>query len=270
MKISTIRRANGLYIREEYNEAYIRLLRDKIDAGESLALPQVCRNGKLMEGRHTVRAYELNGFEEILVEIVPDPKDDLDAAIISTKGHTKSKLPLLPADYIHTFIDLMLRGFSTQDIVQRYRSERLLTAGQTRKYVLEAQSRIWSQKLGPALRLYEKGEPCQKIADELGIDKTWLQKKLIEITRRGEERESNPKNTPLSAFKKVIRNSYNKLKKSIDYHLKAIQEKRNAGKITNEEYKIGLEYALIKIKEIHNALEARMQRLDKELSVYKK
>lgn len=266
MKISSIRKGDGFYIRENYNEKYLDGLRAAIREGQELPLPRVYPDGELEEGRHTVRAHELEGREEILVEVVAEPKTLLEKVIMSTIGHTKTKLPLLPEDYIHTFKNLILQGCTPGEIGVAYRQKRILGNGRLQDYLLQAQARIWGQQITPALDMLNKGKALPEISQTLKIPLHFLKNKIQELAKPKRIR----KRTELILFKDSVRDYTNRLDGGLRYHCDKLAALRNDSSVTNEEYLEGLRYAHDKIQNVLNRIEAKMKRFEKEIRAWTK
>jgi len=255
------------YVRADYNLGYLGMLCQSIRCGESLPEVVIDENGKVQEGRHTQRAMEMEGVEKALYKVVPIAKNFLEEAIRSTEGHTKSKLPLMPEDYVYTFKELLLDGFSTQDITKAYREKRFLSPGRIRDYLMSAQGAIYNAKWGPALALMKTGKSLPEIATTLSLSVEFLKNKLTEMEKNRKKQNSKQTITPIKHFKGLIDRRFKTVRNGMDRDFRTLKQKCQVGLASSEDYKEALQYSNEKIQLVLNLLEDKTKRFNKEIKV---
>jgi hypothetical protein len=266
-KIKDIKNVEMDYIREDYNQEYLDTLGHAFDAGETLPEIVIDENGKLIEGHHTFRVLERKGKEETLCKVVPVAKDSLEDALRATAYHVKTKLPLLDADYIRTFRNLLKDGHNPKDITKSYLAKRFLSSGRIRNYLMTASGQLYNIKMVPAINMFKAGKSLPEIATKLDISIEFLKKKISEIEIVREKQNKKKLITPVKHFRFMTRRRFKKVRAGLDRDLRMLKEKWQTGFATTDDYKTALQDIKDNIQRLLDMLEEKMSRFNKEIKI---
>jgi len=255
------------YIRKDFNEAYIDGITQSIKCGETIRRIIINEDNELQEGRHTYEAYRrliaqgFTEYETIECEIIPTTKSSLEAMIRSTKGHEKSKLPLLPADWVHSFRTLLAEGFTIKQIVQAYVSQKLLSPGRAKDYALAAESLELRPLMPRIINLMKTGKTIPEIAEKLEKSPEVI-KNTLDLIKKNETRRKNENIlTPLTHFKRKTHKRFYLAKHALDRSLRQLKEKQEISSATIDEYKEALDYSRQEVLPILTMLDSKDKRI---------
>jgi transposase-like protein len=172
MKIADLK--TNLFVRQSLNQDHVLYLAQLVENGVKLPPIRVTVQGRVIDGRHRIEAYELNDITEIEVEIV-DIFDEIDLIAEAYKANAGGSLPPTTQDTEHTIMLLLERGESMKQIGEVLG----LPTGMARKYVSSVRSKISRQKLMKAVAaVTEGGLTVAKAAEQFEVEKESLKNVL--------------------------------------------------------------------------------------------
>ena len=151
----------NLFVRTSLNEDHVLYLAALIEAGVQLPPIKITMDMVVVDGRHRIEAYELNGRDEIEAEIV---KITDETAIIGEayKANVGGSLPPTQQDTEHTIRLLLDRNETIKNIA----SVLALPPSMARKYVTSVKSKMARQKLMQARDAVAHGGITVSVAAE--------------------------------------------------------------------------------------------------------
>ncbi len=156
----------NLFVRQALNQEHALYLGELLENGVKLPPIRITREGIVIDGRHRIEAYELNGRTEIEAEVV-EVRSENEMIAEAYKANIGGSLPPTQQDTEHTILLLLERNETIKEIARLL----ALPPSLTRKYVGNVKSKAMRQKLmKAAAAVTDGGLTVPKAAEQYEVE----------------------------------------------------------------------------------------------------
>ncbi len=237
----------NLFVRRALDQDHAIYLAELIEGGITLPPIEVTADLAVVDGRHRIEAYELNGIKEIDV-IYVDLENETDLIAAGYRANLGGPLPPSREDTEHTIMLLLDRGATKKSIGELL----ALPAGMARKYIAEVQSKTARAKLlKAAAAVTDGGLTVAKSAEQYGVDLEKL-KQTLSGTRRKQK-------TGIGDLRRIISMRHRSTSTKDSVMVRSLMDKLEDGDVTERQ-----------VSEIFDHLEQLLDRSSRRLSDWRK
>jgi len=213
----------NLFVRKELNQDHVLCLAELIENGVKLPPIKITPDKVLVDGRHRVEGYDLNGIKEIEAEIIAFSSE---AELIAEayKANVGGSLPPSQQDTEHTIMLLTERKESKKRIAELLG----LPIGIARRYVDSVLSKMTRAKLQrAAASITEGGLTVAKAAEQYEVEPDKLKEVLSGHRRK--QKQGIPE------IQRSLTRTYKSVGSTNAHALRKILEKYEDGDITEKQ-----------------------------------